>query len=164
MVYRVAGYVKLAKLWERRRDAAIKLHNDYFRQKYENTSDFELAHVYVDITGQKTITKRQEMIRLLKLCIYAEVDIIDVPTKAYLAANMEKFCFLLHFLFSLNHRVDIVTEDADYHIDTLTNRKNVRETLKEMAAEYVSLSNERYDKWHTQLIAAIEKVSPQRML
>ena len=54
--------------------------------------------------------------------------------------------------------MDIVTEDADYHIDTLTNRENVRETLKEMAADYVILSNERYDKWHTQLIAAIEKV------
>ena len=158
MVYRVAGYVKLAKLWEKRRDAAIKLHNDYFRQKYENTPDFELVHVYVDITGQKTITKRQEMIQLLKLCVDSEVDIIDVPTKAYLAANMEEFCFLLHFLFSLHHRVDIVTEDADYHIDTLTNRENVRETLKEMAGDYVSLSNERYDKWHTQLIAAIEKV------
>lgn len=50
MVYRVAGYVKLAKLWEKRRDAALKLHNDSFRQKYENTSGFELVHVYVDIT------------------------------------------------------------------------------------------------------------------
>ncbi len=158
MVYRVAGYVKLAKLWEKRRDAALKLHNDYFRQKYENISDCELIHVYVDITGQKTIIKRREMIQLLKLCINSKVDIIDVPTKAYLAANMEEFCFLLHFLFSLNHRVDIVTEDADYHIDTLTNRENVREMLKEMADDYVGLSHERYDKWHRQLIAAIEKV------
>ena len=69
MVYRVAGYVKLAKLWEKRRDAALKLHNDYFRKKYENTPGFELVHVYVDITGQKTITKRREMIQLLKLCV-----------------------------------------------------------------------------------------------
>lgn len=158
MIYRVAGYVKLSKLWEKRRDAALKLHHDHFLKKYENTPDYELVGVYVDITGQKTITKRQEMIQLLKLCMNAEADVIDVPTKAYLAANMEEFCFLLHFLFSLNHRVDIVTDDADYHIDTLANRENVRETLKEMAADYVSLSHERYDKWHTQLLAAIEKV------
>lgn len=158
MLYRVAGYVKLAKLWEKRRDAALRLYNDYFRQKYENVFDFELVHVYVDITGQKTISKRKKMTQLMKRCINFEVDIIDVPTKAYLAANMEEFCFLLHFLFSLDHRVDIVTEDADYHIDTLTNRENVRGALKEMATDYVSLFNERYDKWYAQLLTAIKKV------
>ena len=130
MVYRVAGYVKLAKLWEKRRDAALKLHNDYFRQKYENIPDFELVHVYVDITGQKTITKRQEMIQLLKLCVGSEVDIIDVPTKAYLAANMEEFCFLLHFLFSLHHRVEQGVKNADVDRDGTPNSTDALNILK----------------------------------
>ena len=28
--YRVGGYVKLAKLWERKREEAIQLHEEYY--------------------------------------------------------------------------------------------------------------------------------------
>ena len=50
---RVAGYVKLAKLWEKRREAAMPYHNQYYCEKYADSDRFELAGVYVDITGNK---------------------------------------------------------------------------------------------------------------
>ena len=158
MPIRIAGYVKLAKLWERSRDAALKLHNTHFHEKYAGSVDHDLIGVYVDITGQKSITKRPEMIKLLKRCVASEVDVIDTPTKAYLAANVEELCFLLHFLFSLEHRIDIVTEDAEYGINTVTNPDQVKEALAEMAESYVSVENEKYQKWRSKVIEAFEKV------
>lgn len=63
---RVAGYVKLAKLWEKRREAAMPYHNQYYGGKYADSDRFELAGVYVDITGNKHICNRPEMMRLWK--------------------------------------------------------------------------------------------------
>ena len=51
--YKVAGYVKLAKLWERTGEEAIQYHNEYFQNKYDGADEIELVGVYVDITGQK---------------------------------------------------------------------------------------------------------------
>ena len=58
MRYRVAGYVKLAKLWERSRDTAIPYHHQYYEKKFEGHPDFELVDVYIDITGRKEIKNR----------------------------------------------------------------------------------------------------------
>lgn len=33
-IYHVAGYVKLAKLWERSAESAINYHNHYYSEKY----------------------------------------------------------------------------------------------------------------------------------
>ena len=41
--YRVAGYVKLAKLWERSSEEAICYHHDYYRNKYENDERMQLV-------------------------------------------------------------------------------------------------------------------------
>ena len=62
----VAGYVKLAKLWEKNRDKAVEYHHKYYKDKYADDDSVELYDVYIDITGQKNIRKRPEMIRLLK--------------------------------------------------------------------------------------------------
>lgn len=50
---RVAGYVKLEKLWERRRAQALEYHTKYYAKKYSDSTDFELVGVYIDITGRK---------------------------------------------------------------------------------------------------------------
>ena len=157
MAVKVAGYVKLAKLWERKRDAALKLHNDHYREKYSTSGEYELASVFVDITGNKSITGRSAMLELLKLCMESKVDLIDTPTKAYLAANMEELCFLLHFLFSLNHRVDIITDDSEYGINTVENEDQVREALADMAANYVSIETDKYQKWKSKVMEAVQK-------
>ena len=53
MKYRIAAYVKLAKLWERNKNEAIALQQEMYSQKEWNIPDAELVELYIDITGQK---------------------------------------------------------------------------------------------------------------
>ena len=66
--YRVGGYVKLAKLWERKREEAIQLHEKYYKEMFRETPNMELVDVYIDITGNKNIWKRPGMLQLIKDC------------------------------------------------------------------------------------------------
>lgn len=59
--YKVGGYVKLAKLWERSKDAVVAYHSSYYAEKFKDDTDKELFGVYIDITGNKEIFKRPEM-------------------------------------------------------------------------------------------------------
>ena len=99
--YKVGGYVKLAKLWERAKDAAVAYHSSYYAEKFKTDSDKKLVGVYIDITGNKEIYKRPEMVHLLKDCKKGAVNLIFSQTRAYLAANTCDFCFLLKYLFDL---------------------------------------------------------------
>ena len=58
--FRVAGYIKLAKLWERSKDQAMELHKAYYEEKFVDNPEMELQEVYVDITGNKHIYKRRK--------------------------------------------------------------------------------------------------------
>lgn len=49
--YKVGGYVKLAKLWERSKDAVVAYHSAYYAEKFKTDSDKKLVGVYIDITG-----------------------------------------------------------------------------------------------------------------
>ena len=92
--YKVGGYVKLAKLWERSKDAAVAYHSSYYAEKFRDDADKRLVGVYIDITGNKEIYKRPEMVHLLKDCKKGAVNLIFSQTRAYLAANTCDFCFL----------------------------------------------------------------------
>ena len=59
--YRVAGYVKLAKLWEKNKEAALSYHKRYYKEKCDKIPGWIFQGVYVDITGQKLIYKRPQM-------------------------------------------------------------------------------------------------------
>ena len=96
--YKVGGYVKLAKLWERSKDAAVAYHSSYYAEKFRDDADKKLVGVYIDITGNKEIYKRPEMVHLLKDCKNGSVNLIFSQTRAYLAANTCDFCFLLKYL------------------------------------------------------------------
>ena len=85
--YKVGGYVKLAKLWERSKDAAVAYHSSYYAEKFRDDADKRLVGVYIDITGNKEIYKRPEMVHLLKDCKKGSVNLIFSQTRAYLAAN-----------------------------------------------------------------------------
>ena len=74
--YKVGGYVKLAKLWERSKDAAVAYHSSYYAEKFRDDADKRLVGVYIDITGNKEIYKRPEMVHLLKDCKNGSVNLI----------------------------------------------------------------------------------------
>ena len=154
----VAGYVKLAKLWERAKDAAIENQYRFYGELFEDSEDFELVDVYVDITGQKTIPKRKEMVRLLHDCMEGRIDIIATQTKAYLAANAAEFCYLVKFLFDLETRIDIITEEEKYKIDTLIDKDGQREALYAMADQFVSMTERVYADWLEKLLQSMDKL------
>ena len=153
--YKVAGYVKLAKLWERKRDDSISLHSDYYKEKYKDDPNMELQSVYIDITGNKETWKRIEMLCLLRDCVEGRIDCIATQTKAYLAANTEDFFFLIHYLFTLPNRIELITEDKDYNINTIINRENQREALLSAAQKYISVEPQRYIEWVKKIEAKI---------
>ena len=120
-IIRVAGYVKLAKLWERNAPKAIEYQNDYYSLKFSDTSMYRLVGVFIDITGKKEIYNRPEMLRLLHECEKGNIDVIAAQTRGYLAANTKEFCYLIHFLATLDKKIEIVTEDDNYNSNTARN-------------------------------------------
>jgi len=145
--YRVGGYVKLAKLWERKREEAIKLHEEYYQEMFRETPNMELVDVYIDITGNKNIWKRPGMLQLIKDCQKKKINCVATQTKAYLAANTEDFFFVIYFLFTMPSRIDLVTEDDDYNINTIINAEQQREELLAAAKKYISVEPARYLEW-----------------
>ena len=155
-VYKVGAYVKLAKLWERKRDSAIRLHNEYYREKYRSDNQMSLYGVYVDITGNKEIWKRPQMIQLLMECRSGHVNCIATQTKAYLAANTEDLFFLLHYLFTLPKRIEIVTEDPQFNINTIEDEESQRESLSTAASKYAKVESSRYVSWLNEISVAMD--------
>lgn len=158
--YRVAGYVKLAKLWERSREQAIAYHNHYFREKYRDNPAMKLCAVYIDITGQKCIKKRPEMLRLIRDCMNGRINCIATQTSAYLAADNEEFFYLIYLLFHLNPPIHIVTEDDHFHIDTINNEEQQTEALRRAASDYIRMNPEGYSKWEKEVLTS--KYSEQK--
>ena len=161
--YKVGGYVKLAKLWERSKDAAVAYHSSYYAEKFRDDADKRLIGVYIDITGNKEIYKRPEMVHLLKNCKNGVVNLVFSQTRAYLAANTCDFCFLLKYLFDLPMRVDIVTDDDDQRIDTI----QVLLEANGLAAGKDHQFKGRYDAEKNAVIISLEKdeqsaLSPQK--
>lgn len=134
-------------MWERSREEAVALHTAYFQELCASEDGITLQDVYIDITGNKHIYKRQEMVRLLRSCLSGEVDVIRTPTRAYIAPNSEEFCYLIKYLFDLSQRIDIITDDNDRRIDTLLNVENQRECLYRMAESFVNLDISEYGEW-----------------
>ena len=56
--YKVGGYVKLAKLWERSKDAAVAYHSSYYAEKFRDDADKRLVGVYTNsaVVDRKPIT------------------------------------------------------------------------------------------------------------
>lgn len=150
-ILRVAGYVKLAKLWERSREEILEYHHKYYENKFSEFSDCELVDVYIDITGQKEIYRRPEMVRLISDCLKGRIDVIFSQTKAYIAANPKEFFFLIKYLFDQENVIDFVTEDEDFMIDTITNIERQREELVRLAENVAALDNADYLKWKSRV-------------
>lgn len=65
--HKVGGYVKLAKLWERSKDAAVAYHSSYYAEKFRDDADKKLVGVYIDITGIRKSTNAR------KWCICSKI-------------------------------------------------------------------------------------------
>lgn len=154
-IIRVAGYVKLAKLWERNAPKAIEYQNDYYSLKFSDTSKYRLVGVFIDITGKKEIYNRSEMLRLLHECEKGNIDVIAAQTRGYLAANTKEFCYLIHFLATLDKKIEIVTEDDNYNINTARNIDQQKEALQKMACDYIALNPQDYLDWYSGVKNAI---------
>lgn len=154
-IIRVAGYVKLAKLWERNAPKAIEYQNDYYSLKFSDTSKYRLVGVFIDITGKKEIYNRPEMLRLLHECEKGYIDVIAAQTRGYLAANTKEFCYLIHFLATLDKKIEIVTEDDNYNINTARNIDQQKEALQRMACDYIALNPQDYLDWYSEVKNAI---------
>lgn len=155
---KVAGYVKLAKLWEKRRSEVVLYHHKYYEEKFGDSDAYELSDVYVDITGNKQIVKRSEMIRLLKDCMAEKVQCIATQTKGYLAADTREFCYLFKFMCDIGGGIQLITEDDNYNIDTVTNEDMQLQALLKMAEEYIALNPSDYESWKKSILTAISKL------
>lgn len=162
---KVAGYTKLAKWWERHRETAVPYHEQYYRDMLGDSDVFEYVGAYVDITGNKDIYKRQEMLRLIRDCLAGKVDCIMAMTKGYLAANMRDFSYLFKYLGDArNWQIDFMTQDekdakdtSGFYIDTIKNEDNQKEALHDMVEQFVSLYPEEYEAWKIKLENALKK-------
>ena len=153
--YRIGGYVKRAKLNLRNREDVIAFHRGIFELRFGGFEEGVLVDVYIDITGYKETSRRPEMLRLMRDCADGKVNLIFAETRGYLAANTRELCYWLHFIFNVEHRVDILTDDSQFNINTILNADNQREALMKMADDYMYLTPPDHQRWLSNLIAAI---------
>ena len=117
--------------------------------------------VYIDITGCKETYKRPEMLRLMRDCADGKVNLIFSETKGYLAANTREFCYWLHFIFNVKQRVDIVTDDSQFNINTIGNADHQREALEKMAEDYIYLNPPDHQRWLSEVISTIANLKEE---
>ncbi len=160
-VYRIGGYVKRAKLNLRNKDEVIAFHRGIFERRFGGFEDGTLVDVYIDITGCKETYKRPEMLRLMRDCADGKVNLIFSETKGYLAANTREFCYWLHFIFNVKQRVDIVTDDSQFNINTISNADHQREALEKMAEDYIYLNPPDHQRWLSEVISAIANLKEE---
>lgn len=120
-----------------------------------NIKNVTVNDVYIDITGYKETAKRPEMLRLMRDCADGKVNLIFAETKGYLSANTREFCYWLHFIFNLKERVDIITDDDKFNINTILNADKQREALIKMAEDYIYLNPPDHQKWLNGVVSAI---------
>ena len=137
-IFRIGGYVKRAKL---------NLRNEREIRAFHRNA--------IDITGYKETAKRPEMLRLMRDCADGKVNLIFAETKGYLSANTREFCYWLHFIFNLKERVDIITDDDQFNINTILNADKQREALIKMAEDYIYLNPPDHQKWLNGVVSAI---------
>ena len=153
--YKIGGYVKRAKLNLRNGDDVKAFHRGLLERLLGSFEDGELVDVYIDITGYKETSKRPEMLRLMRDCAEGKVNLVFAETKGYLAANTREFCYWLHFMFNLDSRIDIITDDDQFNINTILNDDQQREALIKMAEDYIYLNPPDHQKWLSGVVSAI---------
>ncbi len=151
----VFTYVKRAKLNLRNEREIRAFHRNAIERRFGDFEDGTLVDVYIDITGYKETAKRPEMLRLMRDCADGKVNLIFAETKGYLSANTREFCYWLHFIFNLKERVDIITDDDQFNINTILNADKQREALIKMAEDYIYLNPPDHQKWLNGVVSAI---------
>ena len=156
----VACYIKHAKYWESRSREIRDSYWEYFNHMFETNPYVYLEEIYIDITDKKHVYERPEMLRLLLKCLVGEIDIILTPTRAYLAANLEEFCYLYRFLDEMEQTIDLLTEDDDMPINTIINCENQSQNLLVMSHKLTS--DEGYSNWKKRVILKIKNLQTEK--
>lgn len=158
--YRAAGYVKLAKLWEKDRESIIPALDAAYRHAFAGSPTIQIMEVFVDITGKTHIYDRKEMVRLLRDCASGKIEVIISQTQAYLAANALEFFYLAHFVMTLPMQVELITDEdsAEFKINTIAENGLQRNALYKMSCDVIELNKADYQKWKGQVLQAISKL------
>ena len=116
--------------------------------------------VYIDITGNKEIYKRPEMVHLLQDCKKGIVNLIFSQTRAYLAANTCDFCFLLKYLFDIPMACIRLFEGIKYVLPILhPNKKRLALIMcPEEDSASVEWARQKDENWVNKDITSLEFV------
>ena len=161
--YRSVGYVKLAKLWERDRDKIVEALNNMYRSAFISSPTIKLDDVYIDITGAPHIYSRKEMIRLLRDCGRGDIDVIVSQTQAYLAPTALEFFYLMQFIMTLPHQVEIITDadSSEFMINTIAEGGMQRGALFKMSRDVIAQNPADYEAWKDKVMTAIRKLNDE---
>ena len=58
---------------------------------------------------------------------------------------------------SLGYEGNIVTEDLNYHIDTINNEDGQKEAMIAMTEEYINMDPQDYAKWEQEIHSVIKE-------
>ena len=72
--YKVGGYVKLAKLWERSKDAAVAYHSSYYAEKFRDDADKRLVGVYTERVRIEESGTKTDVTRLISARMATEFE------------------------------------------------------------------------------------------
>lgn len=161
--YRSVGYVKLAKLWERDRDKIVEALDNMYRRAFISSPTIKLDEVYIDITGASHIYARKEMIRLLRDCGRGDIDVIVSQTQAYLAPNALEFFYLMQFIMTLPHQVEIITDadSSEFMINTIAEGRMQRGVLYKMSSDVIAQNPADFAAWKDKIMTAIKRLNEE---
>ena len=52
--------------------------------------------------------------------------------------------------------MEVITEDDNYHIDTIKNAEDQKQALKKMSDDFIRLDNKAYQNWKKKIMAKID--------
>ena len=93
--------------------------------------------------------------RIFRIGGYVKRAKLNLRNEREISANTREFCYWLHFIFNLKERVDIITDDDQFNINTILNADKQREALIKMAEDYIYLNPPDHQKWLNGVVSAI---------
>lgn len=103
----------------------------------------------------REMTRDEAIILMVESNLQRSVILPSEKAFSYLSANTREFCYWLHFIFNLKERVDIITDDDQFNINTILNADKQREALIKMAEDYIYLNPPDHQKWLNGVVSAI---------
>ena len=129
-----------------------------YREKFADDPNLKLVDLYIDITGEKEIAHRPEMLRLLRDCTLGKIDCIASADSSISGGKHAGILLSHQIVFSMTPEIEIITEDENYKFDTLINIDQQRQALLKMANDYVGLKPAAYEAWKSAIVDGMNKL------